>query len=348
MRKLLVFFTLLLCSLSTSVWAVDCYQNASGGTTSYTAVLPPFAVPSNAAPGQKIWESSDINITVYCDNAINWTTQNPSEDVFAWVELSAFNSSDILNNPYFTFGVTYNGVDYEGIDVGIDTGMCLDRYEFTSGGYPNKKCNGSTVQKNVTFGARFRLYIKLKAFPANTDDTYDFGLINVLQFDGSEGANTRAGAKNLRYNIDGLNNIRFLDCNVDIKIYPESQNVNFGSIPIGSLLSSAITEPFSVSTIRDATAECSDQFDVTTSFYTDDILYDATHLDMGNGLLLRLIDKTANFDVQYNQYQEFASYSPGDHATVTHEYIAELTKDPAKEVDMGPFSKSMVIKINYH
>lgn len=48
--------------------------------------------------------------------------------------------------------------------------------------------------KNVTFNARFRAYVKFKARPA-VDQTRDFGVVNVLQFDGEGGANLAADNK---------------------------------------------------------------------------------------------------------------------------------------------------------
>ncbi|ADO46985.1 pilus protein [[Enterobacter] lignolyticus] len=332
-----------------SAFAVDCYQNNKGGATSMTATLPTFTVPANATPGQKIWESPDINVTVYCDNASGWSQSNQTEDIFAWIKLSAFNSDDILNNPYLTFGVTYAGVDHEINGEGIDSHACLDKYEpYYDGIYHNPVCNGSTLQKSITFNARFRLYVKLKTFPP-ADMTWSFGKVNVLQFDGAGGANLIPSAKNLRYYIDGLDNVHFLDCSVDIRIYPDNQIVNFGQVFENSIPTQPAKAAFSVSTIKDATANCTEQFDVATSFYTDDTLYDNTHLEMGNGLLMRISDQTAGGDIEYNQYQTFTTYIPGQGATtVTHDYIAELTKKPGAALTMGPFSKDLIVKINYH
>lgn len=191
--------------------------------------------------------------------------------------------------------------------------------------------------------------MKLKAIPATSDTVYDFGSINVLQFDGSGGANLQSNAKNLRFNIDGLSNVRFLDCSVDIKVFPESQVVSFKQIDNSSIRTSPATEPFSISTIKDMSAGCTQQFDVQTSFYTDDVLYDATHLDMDNGLLLKIIDEEDHAAIEYNQYKAFTTYIPGQASdTITHEYTAELTKNPTKEVSIGPFSKDLIIKLNYH
>ncbi len=86
------------------------------------------------------------------------------------------------------------------------------------------------------------------------------------RFDGEGGANLAADNKNLRYIIDGLNNISFLDCSVDVRIFPESQIVNFGQISANSIATYRPKAAFSVSTIKDVAADCTEQFDVVTVF----------------------------------------------------------------------------------
>ena len=352
MKRLLGFMALLTCLFSLPSWAVDCYQNSKGGQTQPPAIeLPSFTIPSDITLNQKVWESSDITVTVYCDNATGWSKSNPTEDLYAWIKLSAFNSSEVLNNPYFTFGVTYNGVDHEGTDEGINTGFCLDKGDvyYIPMKYYDPVCNGSTIQKNTTFTARFRVYMKVKAIPPSTGDTYNFGKINVLQFDGEGGANVLSTAKNLRISVDGLNNVHYLTCVSSIKVQPETQVVDFKTITNIDLANRTGTQQtFSISTVRDQTAGCTEQFDVTTSFYTSDAPYDDTHLDLGNGLLLSVFDKDLNTDVLFNQYMNFITYIPDDPSTATHDYIAELTANPNKKLVDGPFSKDVVIKLNYH
>lgn len=113
MKTILTFLGAVLLLCSSSAWAINCYKDVVNGQTSFGVELPSFTVPSNAVLGSKIWESSDINVTVYCDGATGWSTSNQTEDIFAWIKLTAKNSADVLNNPLFTFGVTYNGVDHE-------------------------------------------------------------------------------------------------------------------------------------------------------------------------------------------------------------------------------------------
>ncbi|MBD8939987.1 MAG: hypothetical protein EGR73_06690 [Lachnospiraceae bacterium] len=161
----------LLCLFSSSAWAMDCYKDSLGGQSLVTTTLPTFTVPANAPAGQKIWESGDLLVTVYCDHATRDSTkpvsQDPwSEHVYAYI-LDSFHNTDSLmtNNPYLAFGVTYNGIDYDIPDIKIDTGACLDKQDDKWGDYKEAACNGVTIQKNITFSVRFRLYVKLKAIP---------------------------------------------------------------------------------------------------------------------------------------------------------------------------------------
>ncbi|BBT92284.1 pilus assembly protein [Enterobacter mori] len=352
MKNIYLALIAIFCLFSSSAWALNCYKNGPGGSSEFTTTLPAFNVPANAPPGQKIWESGDLLVTVYCDSATRdhkkSVQDDPwSEDIFVYI-LDSYHNTDsmVTNNPNLAFGVTYNGIDYDTPDIKIDTGACLDKMEDNTRKYQVAACNGTTIQKSVSFTARFRLYVKLKTVPKAQFD-YTFPKVTVLTFDGIGGINVMPDAKNLHYDIDGLDNIHFLDCGVNIKIYPENQIVNFGQFNESTIKAKALTAPFSVSTIKDATAGCTEQFDVTTSFYTTDTLYDDTHLDIGNGLLMRLIDKI-NGDVIYNQYLPFATYRPDDtETTLTHDYTAELTRKPGEAVTVGPFSKDIIVKINY-
>jgi len=352
MKRIFFAAIAIFCLFSTPAWALECYKSTHGGASIVTTTLPSFSVPANAPAGQKIWESGDLLVTVYCDNATRShdlsVEQDPwSEHVYAYI-LDSFHNTDslVVSNPYLAFGVTYNGVDYDTPDFKIDTGACLDRKDDYDGSYGQPECNGTILQENVTFTVRFRLYVKLKAVPAERFE-YTLPAVTVLTFDGDGGINVIAGAHNLHYNIDGFSNIHFLNCGVNIRIFPDNQIVNFGRFTESAIDEKAISSPFSISTIKDATAGCTEQFDVTTSFYTTDTLYDDTHLDMGNGLLMRLIDKTQG-EVTYNQYLPFATYSPHDQeTTLTHDYTAELSRKPGTPLTMGPFSKDIIVKINY-
>lgn len=84
-KGLLLVICLLFLPLK-SAMALNCYFGTSGGAVEKSEAIQPFAVPGNAKPGDKIWESDDIKIPVYCDNNTNGNFE--SEHVYAWVNLS--------------------------------------------------------------------------------------------------------------------------------------------------------------------------------------------------------------------------------------------------------------------
>ena len=104
-----------------SALALNCYFGSSGGSVEKSEVIQPFAVPGNAKLGDKIWESDDIKIPVYCDNNTNGNFE--SEHVYAWV-----NPYPGVQDRYYQLGVTYNGVDYDANQgkSRIDTNQCID------------------------------------------------------------------------------------------------------------------------------------------------------------------------------------------------------------------------------
>jgi len=172
MRKLTSFLlTLLLTALPLKeALALNCYLGGSGGPVEETKTISPFAIPSNAQVGQKIWESDDIKIPVTCDN--NVTSGFKPEDVFAWV-----NPYPAATDPYYELGVTYEGIDYDatGQPNGVDTRQCLDNDNITiytpdqirQMGWENRICSGNPDDIHITrtFVARLRLFVRIKAMP---------------------------------------------------------------------------------------------------------------------------------------------------------------------------------------
>ena len=65
--------------------ALDCYLGGSSGPVEETKTISPFAIPSNAQAGEKIWESDDIKIPVTCNH--NVTSSFQPEDFFGWLIL---------------------------------------------------------------------------------------------------------------------------------------------------------------------------------------------------------------------------------------------------------------------
>lgn len=157
-----------------------------------------------------------------CDN--NVTSSFEPEDVFAWVT-----PYPAATDPYYELGVTYEGIDYDatGQPNGVDTRQCLDNNNITiytsdqirQMGWEDRICSGNPDDIHIsrTFVTRLRLFVRIKTMPPHG---YVSSLSDyiVVQFDGKGGVNQMADAKNLKYHINGLQNITVLDCGATFSI----------------------------------------------------------------------------------------------------------------------------------
>ncbi|EPV6102962.1 hypothetical protein ACV8AU_004116, partial [Escherichia coli] len=169
----------------------------------------------------------------------------------------------------------------------------------------------------------------------------------ALEFKGMSGTGTIDTDKNLTFRIRGLNNIHVLDCFVNVDLEPADGVVDFGKINSRTIKNTSVSETFSVVMTKDPGAACTEQFNILGSFFTTDILSDYSHLDIGNGLLLKIFhnDGTAT---EFNRFSQFASFSSSSAPSVTAPFRAELSANPAETVVEGPFSKDVILKITYN
>lgn len=352
MRRLVNLLLVLLVMLPLKhAQALNCYLGTQNGQVEQTKTVSEFSIPSNATVGQKIWESSDVRIPVYCDR--NTASNHENENVFAWV-----NPYPSVSDPYYELGVTYEGADYDatGQTYGVDTRQCLDNNSLSNYtaeqlkamGWEKYVCSGNPwdVHTSRTFVARFRLYVKLKAVPPQ-GYVSTLGDYIVVQFDGKGGVNTLSDAKNLKYHINGLENIRVLDCGATFSITPENQEIDFGTFSARDIVTQGTrTRTFTVKTSKVQDAQCSDGFKIDSSFYTDNPLTaNDTALLIGNGLKLRILNGIQPFT--YNQYDEYADFT-GSVLQFETTYTAELSHVKGSGIDSGPFETVVLFKINYH
>ncbi|STI19022.1 putative fimbrial protein [Escherichia coli] len=139
--------------------------------------------------GDKIWESDDIKIPVYCDNNTNGNFE--SEHVYAWV-----NPYPGVQDRYYQLGVTYNGVDLTPTRekaastltsvLTVRTLTFIPPEQIIAMGWQNKICSGdpANIHMSRTFLARMRLYVKIREMPPHDYQSTLSDYI-VVQFDGA-------------------------------------------------------------------------------------------------------------------------------------------------------------------
>ncbi len=165
----------------------------------------------------------------------------------------------------------------------------------------------------------------------------------VVQFDGAGSVNEDPTAKNLKYHITGLENIRVLDCSVNFAISPETQVVDFGRFNVLDIRRHTMSQQFKITTTKSQNDQCTDGFKVSSSFYTDETLIDEDKsLLIGNGLKLRLLDENAS-PYTFNKYSEYADFT-SDLLVYEKTYTAELSSTPGTPIDVGPFDTVVLFK----
>lgn len=70
MRYLLIVITFFMGFSSLPAWAMDCYAEHEGGNTVVIGYVPRISIPSDGKKGDKIWQSSEYFMNVFCNNAL--------------------------------------------------------------------------------------------------------------------------------------------------------------------------------------------------------------------------------------------------------------------------------------
>ncbi|STL81325.1 protein involved in detoxification of methylglyoxal [Escherichia coli] len=70
MRYLLTVIAFIMGFSALPVWAMNCYAEHEGGNTVVIGYVPRIAIPSDGKKGDKIWQSSEYFMNVFCNNAL--------------------------------------------------------------------------------------------------------------------------------------------------------------------------------------------------------------------------------------------------------------------------------------
>ncbi|MCH4686345.1 hypothetical protein ML324_15295, partial [Escherichia coli] len=76
MRYLLIVITFFMGFSSLPAWAMDCYAEHEGGNTVVIGYVPRISIPSDGKKGDKIWQSSEYFMNVFCNNALPGNDSN--------------------------------------------------------------------------------------------------------------------------------------------------------------------------------------------------------------------------------------------------------------------------------
>ncbi|MGG4608477.1 fimbrial protein [Providencia sp. Me31A] len=310
------YFLFLFVFISSKAFSLDCVEAGTGVVIKPAVPVGQLAIPSDTQAGSIIWQSDPMTVTVFCDNVLG----NMVDVVHMY-----FNPTSQKLGTGLLLGANYQGELLE-----------HDKQKVSLGTPP------ISGKQNVTVTVTFTLYIKVTGTVPPSGYYEGDNEFTVFQFDGSGGINLTPGAKNLRYSISGLRGIRFLKCGADIKVYPESQQIDFGQLMITELnQGKEFKKDFQIQAVKRG---CLDNFSMNINFETTAPLNGEYAIDLKNGTNLIIMDDKSNL-VKFNYFDFFGSLPQG-RTSVTRDYSAIIKK--VNTVKTGAFSASTIARINYY
>lgn len=317
---------LVLCGLFSPVCALamTCKVQGSGALTVNADLGSTVAVPASAPNGSVVWRSEPINLTLECYQD---SPQAGDEEVFVYL-----NPANQLIGQGIRAGLSIDGVDYTQSNGRISTRRSVPR------------CVGEGEQAcgRQVFPLSFSVFIE-KFGPTPPSGVASHLLdYRLFQVDGGQGLNPLP-QRNLNYVINHLSGVRFVACNAQLRIVPET--VEFGRIPIENVVKGRVIErrPFALHTSR----TCDTAFSLDARFKPVSGQLDGELLipNGNDGVGIRLSRSESGATLPYNRLFHLADLLQETRGAVAA-FDAELVWNQDRP-RAGAFSAEVVVDLFY-
>ncbi|MGV8916268.1 MAG: fimbrial protein [Pseudomonas sp.] len=278
LRPLLLLFLL----SPASALALVCKEQNSGAAQINADLSSTVAIPASVPQGTVVWRSERLNIQVEC---FKDGLQGQAEEVFLYL-----NPDSLLIGQGIRAGLTLDGVDYLHNSGRIPTRQILPvchEGDSNIGACPR-----------ISFNLAFSVFIE--KFGPTPPSGIGSHLLNyrMFQLDSGVGINPLPG-HNLNYVINNLNGLRFIACDAELQIVPET--VEFGSIGIQGVKVGQVIErrPFSLLTSRtcDTPFSLGARFKPVSGVLSGELLVPAAN----DGVGIRIVNAQSGATIPYNQ-----------------------------------------------
>ncbi len=324
----IIFFGALL--FSQSSFAAICLQDGTNSTAtiSFNGTI---AVPSTAPKGMILWRSPDYVTEIICYQETSW---GMGEDVYFY--LSPTDQGMVQLGPDLEFGVNLAGVDM--------TCSSLPKCRTKIGSI--EPCIGPTcTSRKNRFTLSYNFFVA-KRSTAEQSKGKDGPLAGIasydaFQIDGANGINAKPD-KNFRMTVQGLEQIRFIDCFSQLQILP--QTIDFGRLHVSTAKASTVAKEKDFSIL--ISKSCSSVYGISAVMTP----IDAT-VQGGDTLVPRQNDSVGIMLLRDNKvalpfHREFELTSPTGDQLVTKRFTAQL-KWLTDQPKVGSFSAGATFDIYY-
>lgn len=308
--------------LPVSAAAMTCATQGAGEFILRADLSSTVAIPATLPDGTAVWRSERLSVAVECARE----EVGGPEDVFLYL-----NPENIQIGQGIRAGLTVGGVDFLQTSGRIPTHQTAPACK-----------DASTRCPAVSFNLPFTVFIeKYGPTPPSgiASDVRDF---RMFQVDGTTGPNP-VPDRNLNYLINNLSGLRFVACDAELRVMPET--IDFGDVAIANVRMGEVAtfQRFALATSRvcDSPFSLNARLTPVSGVLLGDVLVPVNNDSVG----IRITNAYDNMPVRYNEPFHLNDLLDGNYSA-TADFKAELiwqTQTPQP----GPFSAEVMVDLFY-
>ncbi|HEX8595580.1 MAG TPA: fimbrial protein [Pseudomonas sp.] len=320
----LLFVALLLSPAS--CFALLCKTQGSGETFIREDLDSSVAIPATLPDGDIVWRSPHHNIQVECAKDAMPEVQ---EEIFVYL-----NPDNLHIGQGIRAGLTLAGMDYVQGAGRIATGQFL----------PVCPESESTIDAcpKTSFTLGFSVFIQKFGPTPPSGIASELQDYRLLQLDSLAGPDPLPG-QNLSYVINNLSGLRFVACDAELQVVPET--IEFGTVGIQQVQVGKVIDrqPFYLTTRRtcDSPFSLGARFKPVTGTVAGDFLIPAAN----NAVGIRIVSGLDNAILRFNEPFHLADML-SDTQAATANFNAELVWQSAQP-KAGPFNAEVMVDLFY-
>ncbi|MFY1666875.1 fimbrial protein [Pseudomonas sp. Pseu.R1] len=305
--------------------AMSCKTQGSGEAVIRADLSSSVAIPATLPDASVVWRSERLNIGVECVR----DQPGPAESVALYL-----NPENLQIGQGIRAGLTLNGIDYLQSSGQIPAQQTLPAC--------SEPADNLAACPKVSFSLPFSVFIqKFGPTPPSgvASDLLDYRL---FQIDSTKGMNP-VPHNNLNYVINNLTGLRFVACNAELRVMPET--VEFGDVAIKNVRVGEVAtfQRFALATSRicDSPFSLNARFTPVSGVLSGDVLVPVNNDSVG----IRITNARNNVPVRYHEPFHVTDLQ-GENYSATADFNAELLwqTDTPKP---GPFSAEVMVDLFY-
>ncbi|WP_341959761.1 fimbrial protein [Pseudomonas sp. RC10] len=318
-----VFLSVLL--MPATGMAMTCKTQGSGETVIRADLSSSVAIPATLPDGSVVWRSERLNAAIECAREAS----GPAEDVVLYL-----NPENVQIGEGIRAGLTLNGIDYLQNNGRIPTQHVLPAC--TEGMGNVAAC------PRVSFNLPFSVFIQKYGPTPPSGSASDLLDYRMFQVDSGNGMSP-VPDNNLNYVINNLMGLRFVACDAELRVLPET--VDFGTVPIKNVRVGEVAtfQRFALATSRtcDSPFSLNARFTPVSGTLAGDVLVPVSNDSIG----IRVTHAPAHQPIRFNEPFHIIDLLDGMYSG-TADFNAELvwqTNTPTP----GPFAAEVFVDLFY-